>query len=401
MSATGRLRPETSRWIVAGTLLVVVAGIPLIVSGPGTDLDVANIFRSGRSIASQSEYLASRPPGAPVHEAIVGYADLIGGTALVNLTSLVAAIAFVIGLDRLLAGEGLGPNRRWAIAIVAANPWFIVAATSAVDYLFGLAFVVWSAVHLRRGDALWAGVLAGLAMGCRVGSAMLVLAMLCAELTEPGERPAAARWRPVLATGAVGAAVTVALMIPAYRASGGFEFVQNDFRTAEPLVHLGRAAVKNLAMFGIVASAVALLAVPAIVRALRTWSTSWLLRFAVPGFVLSELLFVRFPWKVSHLLPALVCGAIALAVALRDRPRLLAALAVLQLVSGIVTIQVFTPDRPNDAEGAEIGFELVWGQVVTDWQCRREFGDAYRGRQRIEVEEAWACSQPFVLEQDR
>lgn len=401
MSVTGRLRPETIPWIAAGALLVVVAGVPLVVSGPGSDLDVANIFRSGRSIASQSEYLASRPPGAPVHETIVGYADLIGGTALVNLMALVAAVAFVVGLDRLLAGEGLGPNRRWAIAIVAANPWFVVAATSAVDYVFGLAFVVWSAVALRRGHPVWSGVLAGLAMGCRVGSAMLILPMLFAELTEPGEREPAERWRPILVGGAVTAAVTALLMVPSYLASDGFDFVQNDFRTAEPFVHLGRAAVKNLAAFGVLASIVALATIPSILRAMRTWSTSWLLRFAVPGFVLSELLFVRFPWKVSHLLPALVCGAIALAVALRERTRLLAALAALQLLSCVVTVQVFTPDRPNDATGAEVGLDLVWGQVVTDWRCRREHGDAYRGRQRIEVEEAWACSQPFVLEQER
>ena len=270
-----------------------------------------------------------------------------------------------------------------------------------VDYVFGLAFVVWSAVLLRSGRAAWAGVLAGLAMGCRVGSVVLIVPMLFAQVTEPDDRPAAERWRPILVAGGVAAAATLLLMVPSYRASGGFDFVQNDFRTEAPLVHLGRAAVKNLAMFGIVASAVALLAIPPIVRSMRTWSTSWLLRFAVPGFVLSELLFVRFPWKVSHLLPALACGAIALAVALRDRPRLLVVLAALQLVSGVVTIQVFTPDRPNFAEGADVGFDVVAGQVVTDWRCRREYPDAYRGRQRIEVEEAWACSQPFVLEQDR
>lgn len=392
---------------MAGLLLTAIAGLPLLVSGPGNDLDVANIFRSGRFIVGQGEYLASRAPGAPVHETIVGLADRLGGTVLVNLTSLLAAIAVVVGLDRLLAGEGLGPNRRWAIAIVAANPWFVVAATSAVDFLFGLAFVVWAAVSLRAGRPVAAGVLAGLSMGCRVGSSMLIAAMLLAELTEPRSSsrrgaaadvpaPAVSRLRPALVVAVVAGALTLLLMWPSYSAAGGLSFAQNDFRTASPVIHLGRTAVKNVALFGPLAIVVALAAVPAIVRALRGWRVSWLLRFAVPGFLLSELLFLRFPWKVSHLLPALLCGAIALAVALRDRPRLLIALAALQLLSCVVQVKVFSPDRPNQAEGAEIGLELTWGQVVQDWQCRREHPDAYRGRQKVEVEAAWACSQPFT-----
>lgn len=414
-----RQQPDTLLWTVAALLLVALAGVPLLVSGPGNDLDVANIMRSGRSIVSQHTYLASRAPGAPVHETIVGVADLIGGTLLVNLTSLLAAIAMIVGLDRLLAGEGLGPNRRWAIAVFAANPWFVVAATSAIDYLFGLAFVVWSAVALRQGRPVVAGVLGGLAMGCRVGSAMLLAAILFAELTEPRRRHGGAdaapgtsadagdevgaagiraRWVPVVVASVIVAAVTALLMVPSFVAAGGFEFAQNDFRTSSIGNHLGRAGVKNVALFGPVSCLVALLALPALARALRRWNTSWLLRFALPGFVLSQLLFVRFPWKVSHLLPALLCGAVALAVALGDRKRLLVVLVGLQLVAGVVRVVVFTPDEPHRARGAEIGLDVTWGQLVTDWQCRREHRFAYQGRQRVEVEQAWGCSQPFVEE---
>ncbi|MCB0978088.1 MAG: hypothetical protein KDB02_11580 [Acidimicrobiales bacterium] len=411
MPARLRIGPGTARWIGAGLLLVLLAGVPLIFSGPGNDLDVANIFRSGRSIVDQHTYLASRAPGAPVHESIVGVADRLGGPALVNLTSLAAAVVFVVGLDRLMSGEGLGPNRRWAIAVVVANPWFVVAATSAVDYLFALAFVVWSAVALRSGRLVAAGVLAGLSMGCRVGSAMLIAAVLVAELTdgqpdgesndEASAPEFATRFRRVVTVGAITAVVAVVLMIPSYLASDGFSFAQNDFHTATPLVHLGRSAVKNVALLGPVSCVVALLAIPSIGRALRSWRSSWLIRFAVVGFVASEALFIRFPWKVSHLLPALVCGAVALALALRNHPRLLVALACLQLLSCVVQVKVFSPDRPNQAEGAKVGFEVTWGQVVTDWQCRRNHPDAYRGRQKVEVEAAWGCSQPFAWDDHR
>ena len=139
----------------------------------------------------------------------------------------------------------------------------------------------------------------------------------------------------------------------------------------------------------------ALAAIPALWAALRRWRTSWLLRFATVGFVLAQVLFVRFPWKMPHLLPSLLCLAILLGVALNEKPRLLMALVALQLVSCVVRLDVIQPDDPNQATGGRAGVSVGWGPVVTDWQCRREHPDAYRGRQKVEVEAAWDCAKPF------
>ena len=144
--------------MIAGLVLAAVT-LPLLLSGPGNDLDVANVFRSGRAIARHGTYLPSRAPGAPVHEALVGVLDLLGGPVLTNLASLLAAVALVVGLDRLLRREGAGPGARWAVALVTLNPWFVVAATSTTDYVLALAFVVGSANALRSDRPVLAGVL--------------------------------------------------------------------------------------------------------------------------------------------------------------------------------------------------------------------------------------------------
>lgn len=377
---------------MAGALLAVVVGAPLVVSGPGNDLDVGNVFRSGRAIARHLSYLPSRAPGAPVHETVVGVGDLIGGPIVTNLASVAAAVTLVVALDRLLRREGVGPGGRWAVALVAANPWFLIAATSTTDYLLALAFVLLAALALRADRTVLAGALAAAAMGCRIGSALLVLALLVAEL---GEHDRAAARRRVLTTAMTAVGVTAVLFVPAILEAGGVGFAQNDFSTSSVMVQLGRAAVKDITLLGPVASLVALAAVPAVVAALRTWRVSWLVRFAVPGLVLSQLLFVRFPWKVPHLLPCLVCGAILLAVALERRPALLMALVVLQIVFAVVRIDVVQPDDPNQATGGDPALVVGWGPVVTDWQCRRERPDAYLGRQKVEIERAWNCARPF------
>lgn len=66
------------RRVAAIGLAVLTLGyLPLTFLGPGTDLDVQNVLRSGRSIIDGS-YDASRPPGAPVFESVVGVLDAIG-----------------------------------------------------------------------------------------------------------------------------------------------------------------------------------------------------------------------------------------------------------------------------------------------------------------------------------
>lgn len=381
---------DTARWWLGFTLIALVIAIPLVVSGPGNDLDVGNVFRSGRAIARHLTYVPSRPPGAPVHEAIVGVLDLIGGPLLTNVATLVAAAALIWALNRLLQDEGVGRAGRWAVALVAANPWFIIAATSTADYVFALLFCVLAALAIRADRSVLAGLLAAAAMGSRVGSATLIAGVLIAELGAG----AGARKR-VATTAAVCVGATALLFVPSVIEAGGLAFAQNDFSASSPLVQLGRAFAKDLLLLGIPTVVVMLACLPALVAALRSWSSSWLVRFAVPGLVLSQVLFIRFPWKLAHLLPTLLCVAILYAVALQERPRVLMAMVALQLVFGLVRFDVLAPDKANEASGGSFRPTVIAGPVVTDWRCRREHRDAYLGRQKQEIEVAWDCAAPY------
>ena len=297
------------------TLLLV----PLLFFGPGNDLDVGNIFKSGRSIVDHFHYKPSRAPGAPVHETAVGVLDRIGGPALTNFGSLAMAVVCGVALFALLWRQGVRGPGLFAVALVVLNPWFLIAATSTADYVWALAFVLLAAHSLRSDRPVVAGVFAALSMGCRIGSGLLIVAMLFAELFE-GPR---ARRRVVI-TALVAAAGTLALFIPAFVASGSsLKFAENDFKTSTPLVQLGRTLVKDMLLLGPLATVLLLVALVPVVRVIGSWRTNWLVRFAVPGLLLSQVLFLRFPWKMPHLLPCLLCLAILLAVALDRRPALL------------------------------------------------------------------------------
>lgn len=389
--------PVDRRWVVAG-VVVAVAAAPMALLGPGTDLDVGAVLRSGRSIVRDGDYVPSRAPGAPVHEAAVGVLEWVGRTVGPNLGSLAAAAALAVVLVALLRREGVR-RPELAVAVVVANPWFLVAATSTVDFLWALALWAGAALVLRSrptwGGAVGAGVLAGLAVGCRSSTAFLVGGLVVAHALEPGR---ADRLR-ALAAGATAAVVGVVLFVPSYRSAGSsLAFAQNDVPTSSFFVQVGRFLVKDLYFVGPFAAVVLLLALPALGKVLLRWRADWLVRVGLVTVVVSQVLFLRFPWKMGHLLPTLVGLALLLARALADapKPRLLAALVAAQLLYGAVSVTLIVPDNPNAATGGELTFEPSWGAVVTDVGCRADDPDAWEGPGVDRLQAVWDCAKPWA-----
>lgn len=376
------------RWARAGLAAFVVALVPLCFFGPGTDLDAGAVLLSGSRIV-HGGYVASRAPGAPVHEALVGVLDVVGDWAP-NLLSMVAAVALFFAVARLLAREGV-PRPWLAAALIGASPWFQIASTSTVDFVAAIALLVGAALVLRRGHAVWAGVLCGLSVGMRMSGVLLVLALLAADAT--GHDP---RWRRALRALVVAGVVSVLCFLPPYFAADeSLDFARNDFTTSSPSAHLGRAFVKNLAYFGPLTLLLVAVAVPAVWQLRASWRDRFVVRFAALGFVVSEALFIRFPWKLGHLIPAMVCLALLLAEALRDRPRLFVAIILAQLSLGLVNIEFVRPNVPNAATSAELEVRFRRGPVFTDTACRRADTGAARSLDVERIDAVWNCAKPF------
>ncbi|HXH57381.1 MAG TPA: hypothetical protein VNL12_08750, partial [Iamia sp.] len=361
------------------------------------------------------------------HEAAVGGLEAIGGTVGPNLGSLAAGVALTVLLAVLLRREGVG-RVGLSVAVVVANPWFLIAATSTVDFLWALALWVAAALVLRSrpsiGGAIGAGVLAGLAVGCRASTAFLVAALALAEALErrhpehvgpigppgtpppvgdesgpaagpgggaldsagvpsearPGESGRAIGPVRALVLLAVATVTGLVVFVPSFLAAdSSLAFAQNDVPTSSLLVQVGRFGVKDLYFVGPFAAVVLLLALPSLVRALGRWRADWLVRVGLLTVVTSQLLFLRFPWKMGHLLPTLVGLALLLARALDAKPRLLAALVAAQILYGAFSVTLVAPDNPNAATGGELTFDPGWGALVVDTQCRLDDPGAWKG----------------------
>ena len=361
--AVRRTRLDRAQQLI---VVALVAGLPATLLGYGTDIDIANVLRAGESFFD-GDYELSRPPGNLPYEVVAYVLDAGLGSSGVVLGSLGFATVALVALRGLVESEGLTPTP--VIAIVLASPWWWLASTSLGDYLMAIALVLTGA-RARTRDSVWlAGVCFGLAIGVRASTVGLVGAWLLADLWGRRRDEVA----PLFATGAVTVVVGMLCFVPVWLASGrSLDFVTTETQVTNFGTLVGRWGVKNLAFWGPIATGVMLWWLAARARSELLWRSSRLVRFAVLGWVWTELVYLRFPWKPLHLLPAVVFGAILFA---RSPRRLQWFFGVGLAVNAVVTLTVATPDIPHRATSGELDLELRPGVVITDIDCRLDDGD--------------------------
>ncbi|WP_436793891.1 hypothetical protein [Actinospongicola halichondriae] len=375
MSGVEHREEQRSQRVPSPSLLAALAGLlylPFIGFGYGTDIDITNIRRSGRSIF-EGEYRYSRPPGAFAHELTTGVLDRIGGSALVALGSVAAAVVALVALARIIERNHGQRAARIAVVVVATQPWFWVTATSLGDYVYALAFLLLGIESAQRDARVMAGLAFALAIGFRSGTGLLIAAYLLAEVTgsDAAGRPASERWRPALTTAVVAGTVGLAFSIPPWLSVGRTtRFLQNQFQTGDLGVMIARWGVKNVAFFGLITIVVVVARAPVFVASLRRFSSLVMVRFAVYAAVATELVYLRFPWKPVHLLPMVLCLAVLLAVSPTATNRLVGAVVASQLLLAVVSVSLAEPDVADAATTGRFAPGLTRGVVVNELDCR-------------------------------
>ena len=181
-SAEAPVAPSARRLdllVLVGVAVVVLASrLPFLDAGYGSDPDAWALARAARAMARTGTYTASRMPGFPVHEIACA---LLGPTRPVVLNAATAACsAFAVAAFVLILRAVGSPAPVLGGLALAFVPAVYVHSTNAMDYLWSLAFVLGALYLVLRRRALAAGVLLGLAIGCRItaGAMLLPLALL-------------------------------------------------------------------------------------------------------------------------------------------------------------------------------------------------------------------------------
>lgn len=159
--------------LVGLCLLVVLSRLPWIAADYGTDPDSHRVVLAARQLASTGTYAVSRFPGYPVHECLTAAVIRWGPVAANGLSMLFSVLG---ALCVALLARRLGV-RRYLLpaAAFALTPVVFIASVSTIDYVWATACIlagVYCAVRMRP---VLAGVLIGLATGCRITSGAMVL----------------------------------------------------------------------------------------------------------------------------------------------------------------------------------------------------------------------------------
>ncbi|HEX6570085.1 MAG TPA: hypothetical protein VF015_12995 [Acidimicrobiales bacterium] len=372
-------RELTDRALVAMTAAVT---LPILWMGYGTDIDVTDVLASADSIRA-GDYTPSRPPGVPVFEAVAAVLDPVGGHLLLNLATAAGGAATVVGIARLVRGWG-HPNGDLIALAFLASPIAVISSTSTADFIWAMTFFVWGCLVHLRGRSVPAGVLLALAIGARLPSVLLVVALLVADGWDAAHR------RRCVRTALVALPLGALLYVPswlAYDRSTGFLDPAEGWRSFGN--NLGRFLYKGYVTAGGLAIVLIAMAVPALVAALPRWRTDPMLRLGVLGCAAAGALYFVYPWKFSHLLPAVAMLLLWLGASRGNRRPFLVALIVALAVNGVVTFRPLAPDRPAEASTGEWDPAVTPGLLLNDIACRLDAMDEppqplNRG--------AWACS---------
>jgi hypothetical protein len=350
------------------TLLAIttVVTLPILWMGYGTDIDVGDVLESAELIR-RFDYAPSRNPGVPVFESLVAVLDPVGGHLAINVATAAAAGLTVVGLARLVRAWD-HPNGDLVGLAFLASPVVFIAATSTGDFIWAAMFLVWGALHHLRDRSLVAGVLFSLAIGSRLSTMFVVAAFLIADGWEPANR------RRCIRSLLVAAPLAVLMYVPSWLAfNRTFEFLDYGQGYHGLANHLGRFLYKNLVVAGLVFVGLVAAAVPALLASLKRWRRDPLVRFSFLALLASEALFLQFPWKGVHLLPAVMALVLWIAATTRNTRPFLWALVAAGVINGLVTFRPLAPDRPDNSRGARWEPTLQPGLVLNDIDCRLDF----------------------------
>jgi hypothetical protein len=376
--AAGLAAGFSDRALLAITALV---SLPIFWLGYGTDLDVEDVLLAGERIRS-GDYAPSRNPGVPVVETIVGLVDPVGGHLLINLATVGALAALVVGIARLVRAWGHANGDLVALAFLA-SPVAVIAGASTGDFVWALAFFVWGALAHLRDRSVVAGVVFALAIGSRSTTVLLIAAFLVADGWDRAHR------RRCATTAAVAAPLGAALFIPSWLAfDRTFAFLTATEGWHSFGNNLGRFVVKNYAAAGLALVVVVAVALPDLMRSLRRWSGDPLVRFAVLGLIITEVLFFQVPWKLAHLLPSLLAAVLWVAASDRNRRPFLWLLVGAVALNGVLALRPLTSDNPDESESGTFDPAITLGLLLNDIGCRIEFMDE---PPRLESD-AWSCT---------
>lgn len=213
-------------------IAVLFSRLPFLYAGYGADRDAWRVATVARWISETGQYIASRLPGYPIQE--LSYSILWGKSpwAWNVITAVLSAISAV-----LLAGIGKRSNcSHYGISALAFafTPVVYINSTNSMDYVWAIACIL-AAWYAAMNQKAWiAGILVGLASGCRITSCLMLIPLALILIHKQSRDIKIKRMIALLSSAGVTCAIA---FFPVYQRYG-FRFLSTSALRYAPLTSL-------------------------------------------------------------------------------------------------------------------------------------------------------------------
>lgn len=372
------IQPNFIPWILA--ILVIATRLPFLFDGFGHEEDSWGLVVNAFEMHSTGVYHASRFPGHPLQEyvyALIWNQPAWLWNALSMLFSAAALIAFYKSVHKI------GYNYAFEAALILAfTPEFFTAGTYTIDYAWGLAFILFSLVFLLRRNYWLAGILLGMAIGCRITSMIFLLPWIILLWNKLDAK----QWFiDALKVGIACCVVGILWYVPAYMNYGMAFFDYSDQFPYPPIAKvIYKATLGVFGFLGLLAIGIAFTA--SLIRKNKSVEnppalvtpTRMIVAIAVIIF-LQVIAYLRLPQKSGYLLP-LVPFVIMLIVMFSTKKMVRIATVMFIAAPFLFSINLTDPLRGAEssplalkfhASGQEIFLDPVSGPIFSEQSKRR------------------------------
>lgn len=341
--------------------------------GYGNDNDTYGMLKSGQNLLLNFEYIPSRFQGSLVPEIIMSAASLIGGYYLSNSISVALGLGTLYIFYFFLNKKFSKPEAILITLTVGFNPYFVIASSSSMDYIYGLFFIFLGSFFLFKNFRLFAAIAFAFALASRLSNALLVGLIYLYFLFSLFQLNKKEFIRLFL-SGLFALILTLTFYFPTYSHAGyTFSFLSYAIGDWSLLQYLQRFVYKNMALFGTLTTLLIYISFIyyTFSRKIKIYCSK-LLCFILSAFVIEELLFLKIPLEISYLLP-IIFLVIPVYVFFIKLPYLRYTILLLTILYNFLNIDFVKAEyavSKSEATGGKIGLFFKPGIVLDDIQRR-------------------------------
>lgn len=314
---------------------VLISRFPFLSAGYGMDSDAWRVANAARSIAVSGIYSASRLPGYPLQEYFYSLIWKAGPFTFNLVTATLSAFGFIF-FALILRHVGSKDFILFGLALVF-TPVIYINSTNSLSDVWALTLILGSiySVHIRR--YFIGGLFLGLAIGCRITSALLIVPILLTSIVQVKRLDLKA----VLTFSSVSFLLGIAAFIPVFLRYGLDFFSLSDIVTPNIITIIHDTSI---GVWGTIGSLAVIMAIGSVVL-FPTKSTSVSRSSATNLIILSWALavlviissFLRLPHRSRYLIP-MIPFALLLLSSFLDRRRSITLCITLIISSFFITI---------------------------------------------------------------